>query len=142
MIFCQYLLRNVTYYSLFGQFLVPLPGSRKKMFPRLQKSSLGFRIITILLVNSCCLNLNNICLWFMIILTPDAFFISLICILSFFHTIRSIFFSSIHDQIKLKYVYVSVNLCNQASCELTENFRQFVKYLFPGKKKFPTLDAL
>ena len=26
--------------------------------------------------------------------------------------------------------YVSVNLCNQASRELTENFRQFVKCLF------------
>ena len=28
MIFCQYLLRNVIYYPLLGQFLVPVPGSR------------------------------------------------------------------------------------------------------------------
>ena len=28
MIFCPYLLRNVIYYCLFGQFLVPVPGSR------------------------------------------------------------------------------------------------------------------
>ena len=27
-------------------------------------------------------------------------------------------------------IYVSVNLCNQAIRELTENFRQFVKCLF------------
>ena len=30
----------------------------------------------------------------------------------------------------LIYIYVSVNLCNQAIRELTENFRQFVKCLF------------
>ena len=29
----------------------------------------------------------------------------------------------------LLYIYVSVNLCNQAIRELTENFRQFVNFM-------------
>ena len=32
--------------------------------------------------------------------------------------------------IYVSYVYVSVNLSNQAICKLSENFRQFVKGLF------------
>ena len=34
------------------------------------------------------------------------------------------------------YIYVSVNLCNQAIRELTENFRQFVKFLFQSVNLF------
>ena len=34
------------------------------------------------------------------------------------------------NTLSLQYVYVSVNLCNQASRELTENFRQLMKCLF------------
>ena len=34
------------------------------------------------------------------------------------------------------YIYVSVNLCNQAIPELTENFRQFVKLLFKSVNLF------
>ena len=34
------------------------------------------------------------------------------------------------------YIYVSVNLCNQAIRELTENFRQFVKYMFQSVHLF------
>ena len=38
--------------------------------------------------------------------------------------------------IYIEYVYVSVNLCNQAIRELTENFRQFVKCLFQSVNLF------
>ena len=34
------------------------------------------------------------------------------------------------------YIYVSVNLCNQAIRELTENFRQLVKCLFQSVNLF------
>ena len=34
------------------------------------------------------------------------------------------------------YIYISVNLCNQAICELTENSRQFGKCLFQSVNLF------
>ena len=34
------------------------------------------------------------------------------------------------------YIYVSVNLSNQAICKLYENFRQFVKFMFQSINLF------